>query len=153
MEGSFLGFPDGFDAARAMIDAGECSVALFFDGAVQKTATGRGIGPLLGLYDASPEAFAGAAVADKVIGRAAAMILALAGASAVYASVMSESGRDMLSLHGVKWACAELAPFIVNRDGTGMCPVEQSVADESDPAAGLRRIRRRVEELKGKAGK
>lgn len=148
MEGSLTGFPEGFEKARAMIDAGECSVALFRGGAVQRTASGRGIGPLLGIRDEAPEALCGAAAADRIIGRAAAMIMVLSGVTAAYAAVMSEAGRDMLSSHGVAWACGTLAPYIVNREGTGMCPIEQSVADERDPAEGLVKIRRRVAELK-----
>ena len=143
----FEGFPDGFAKAAALVDEKVCSLAVFRDGEVIKTAAGRGVSPLLNLFDALPETLRGAAVADQIIGKAAAMILAAAGAAAVYGAVMSEAGRDCLRAHGIPTACAVLTPHILNRQGDGLCPIEQSVAAEVDPAAGVEKIRRRLAEL------
>jgi hypothetical protein len=148
MNRPFEGFPDGFEDAAALVDAKQCALAVFRDGEVVKTAKGSGVTPLLDLFDASPETLRGAAVADKVIGKAAAMILVQAGAAAVYGSVMSEAGREYLTARGIPVACRALALRILNRQGDGLCPIEQSVADEEDPAAGVGRIRERLVELK-----
>ena len=73
--------------------------ALFENGAytlvVQKNGVtvhkdfGRGVGPALRVFDAQPELLKGALVCDTIVGKAAAAIYLLGGASAVYAETMS----------------------------------------------------------------
>lgn len=144
----FEGFPDGFAKAAALVDEKVCSLAVFRDGEVIKTAAGRGVSPLLNLFDAFPETLRGAAVADQIIGKAAAMILVAAGAAAVYGAVMSEAGRDCLRAHGIPTACAVLTPHILNRQGDGLCPIEQSVLHNGDPEEGIANIRLKLAQLK-----
>ena len=129
------------------MDEGSCSLALFGGGAVLKTAQGRGIAPLLGLFDEAPALFVHAAAADKIIGKAAAMIFVQAGVVAVYGKLMSEAGRDYLLAHGVRVAYGETASRILNRAGDGLCPIETSVLEETDPAAGIACIRARLAQL------
>ncbi len=145
------GFPKGFESAVALIE-GECAVAVCRDGEVVHSSSGRGIAPLIALYDAQPALLSGAAVADKVIGKAAAMILVKAGTSAAYGAVMSETGRDYLLSRGVTTGCGCLVARIANRSGDGLCPIEQSVLDEFDPDAGLEKIRARIAELQRAMG-
>lgn len=96
------------------------------DGAVLAARTGSGIAPLLALYEASPELLAGASVADKVIGRAAATVLVMAGVREVYGEIMSVHGAQQLSAHGIACSCGTEVPRIDNRAKDGMCPMEQS---------------------------
>ena len=144
MDARFDGFPAGFEQAVALVENELCTLALFRKGEIARTAAGRGIAPLLNVYDAEPALLLGAAVADKIIGRAAAMILARAGAKAVYGAVMSQTARDLLLAHGISASFGELVPHIVNRAGDGLCPIEQSVLEENDPAAGIEKIRARL---------
>lgn len=144
MDARFDGFPAGFEQAVALVENEICTLALFRKGEIARTAAGRGIAPLLNLYDAEPALLMGAAVADKIIGRAAAMILARAGAKDVYGAVMSQAARDLLLSHGIRACFGELVPRIANRAGDGLCPVEQSVLEENDPAAGIEKIRARL---------
>ena len=50
---------------------------------------GRGVGPALRVFDAQPELLKGALVCDTIVGKAAAAIYILGGASCVYAETMS----------------------------------------------------------------
>ncbi len=145
----FQGFPEGFDRAAALVDAGTEALAVFGDGAIVKTAQGRGVSPLLALVDAETDAktLRGAAVADRVIGKAAAMLLVYAGATAVYGAIMSEAGQYYLLAHGVTASYGKLVPRIANRSRDGMCPVEQAVLDENNPGAGIEKIRAELERM------
>lgn len=103
------------------------SVVVVKNGAVAAAKSGEGVRPLLSLYRETPELLKDASVADKVIGKAAASILALAGVKEVYGQVMSRAGASMLMRYGIPYAFGELAEYITNRRGDGMCPLEQTV--------------------------
>lgn len=79
----------------------------------------------------------GYAVADKIVGKAA-MLLVKLGVSAVYGEVASVSGVEFLRAHGVEVSYGSLVPYIVNRDKTGCCPMEQAVKDATDVEVGYR---------------
>ena len=73
----------------------------------------------------------GAKVADKVIGKGAAAMLALGGVSEVWTDVISEPACELLEKCGVELSYDEKVPFIINRTRTGRCPLE-TVCDVSD---------------------
>ena len=95
------------------------------------TSEKRGIVPLLEHWEAGR--LQGAFVADKIIGKAAAMLLILGGAKGVYGEVMSEKARELLLAARVETAFGSLAPYIINRKGDGLCPMEQAVLELDDP--------------------
>ena len=122
------------------------SVAVCRAGEVM-TRDGRGIAPLLAI--ASEEsALRGASVADLIVGKAAAMLMTYAGVSGVYAEVMSEAGERTLSEHDIPHSCGLLVPYIIDRTGKDVCPMERAVADVSDPAEAYAVLSARLEELK-----
>lgn len=93
-----------------------------------------GISPMLDLL-ADGTALSGFSAADKIVGKAAALLFVLAGVKAVYGEVMSRGAQAVLSAHRIDCDCGTLVPFIINRQGTGICPMEQAVAQIEDPAA------------------
>ena len=122
------------------------SVAVCRAGEVM-TRDGRGIAPLLAI--ASEEsALRGASVADLIVGKAAALLMARAGVSEVYAEVMSEAGERTLLEHDIPHSCGLLVPYIIDRTGKDVCPMERAVADVSDPAEAYAVLSARLEELK-----
>lgn len=134
------------DIERAKAALRGHSVAVCRAGEVM-TRDGRGIAPLLAI--ASEEsALRGASVADLIVGKAAALLMALAGVSEVYAEVMSEAGERTLSEHDIPHSCGLLVPYIIDRTGKDVCPMERAVADVSDPAEAYAVLSARLEELK-----
>ena len=117
--------------------------ALFENGAytlvVQKNGVtvhkdfGRGVGPALRVFDAQPELLKGALVCDTIVGKAAAAIYILGGASCVYAETMSVAAADFLIANGVDCACETKTEKLLNRQGTGLCPFEQAVLELERP--------------------
>ncbi len=82
------------------------------------------------------------------MGKAAAMLMTYAGVSEVYAEVMSEAGERTLSEHDIPHSCGLLVPYIIDRTGKDVCPMERAVADVSDPAEAYAVLSARLEELK-----
>ena len=134
------------DIERAKAALRGHSVAVCRAGEVM-TRDGRGIAPLLAI--ASEEnVLRGASVADLIVGKAAAMLMTYAGVSEVYAEVMSEAGERTLSEHDIPHSCGLLVPYIIDRTGKDVCPMERAVADVSDPAEAYAVLSARLEELK-----
>ena len=74
----------------------------------------------------------GAVIADKVIGKVASSILAIAGVKEIYAEVISKFAIPVLEENGIQYEYLEKVEFIKNKDNTGMCPMENKYKEESD---------------------
>jgi hypothetical protein len=93
----------------------------------------RGIAPIMKLLSEDRDLLRGTCVADKVIGKAAALLLCYAGIQMLYAKTISEHAISVLKEHALPYECGQAVPFIVNRAGDGMCPMEQLVLDITTP--------------------
>lgn len=76
----------------------------------------------------------GATVVDKIVGRAAALLCILGNVEQVMTPLASETAREVLAEAGISLRAQKMIPYIVNRDNTGMCPMEK-MANESAGAA------------------
>jgi iron complex outermembrane receptor protein len=93
----------------------------------------RGIAPIMKLLSGEEDALRGACVADKVIGKAAALLLCHAGIERLYAKIISEHAIEALRNQSLSYEFGRSVPYIVNRAGNGMCPMERLVLDISRP--------------------
>jgi len=136
--------------ALRLIKSAEASCVVIKDDEIVYTANGRGVSPLLKIFADEPDKLKNAFVVDKIIGKAAAMILAAGGARRAHGVVMSAAGRDYLIRHGIIAEYSECVDMIANRDGTDICPIERSVIDIDDPSEGLRAIGVVIDKLRSK---
>ena len=127
------------DLERAKSLLSENSLA-FCRGEFCLTRQGSGIRPLADLLlEKAP--LQDCSAADKIVGRAAALLFALAGVREVYAGVLSAGGAEVLASAGIPVRWGQKVPFIVNRRGDGPCPMEQTVAGTDDPQTALLLLR------------
>lgn len=94
----------------------------------------RGIRDLFDIFTHSLALLRGAIIADKVVGKGAAAIMAAGGIAALHTPVISRGALDLLSREGIPVTYGDAVPNIINRAGTGICPVEQLCADAVTPA-------------------
>jgi hypothetical protein len=134
------------DKARSVYQSGNYSCVLC-KGEVIHTNSLRGIAPMVEFISNSTD-LKGFAAADKIVGKAAAMLFALAGVSAVYADVMSETAIAVFEKYQIQFTCSVLTENIINRTGTGLCPMEEAVKDLTDPLEALDAIKMKIEYLK-----
>ena len=132
-------------AAVAQIQSDKAACVVLRDGAVVKTAAGRGIAPILSLYDEG--VLAGATVVDKIVGKAAAMVMTAGGVTACYALTVSAPARAWFRAHGVALEYDTCVDVIINRAGDGACPMEQTVKDLTDETEALLALRAKLEAL------
>ncbi|MDR0957883.1 MAG: DUF1893 domain-containing protein [Clostridiales bacterium] len=122
------------------IKSGEATCVVVRNGQNIYVASGHGVSPLLKLYQTEPDKFQDSFVADKIIGKAAAAIIIMGGASEVYGDVMSIAAHEYLALHNVHATYGEIAEVIHNKNENGICPIERSVLDVKEPYKCLTQI-------------
>ena len=116
------------------------------NGAV-RTFGGRGVKDLLRLLGEEPQALDGARIADKVVGKAAAALMALGKVASVYAHTISTPAVALLRQNGVEVEFAGEVHHIINRDGTGWCPMEKACRDLQSHGEMLCAIKETIAEL------
>ncbi len=107
------------------------------------TETERGLAPLLKHIQSGTD-LKGYAAADKVVGKAPAMLYALLGIKSIYAQVMSAPGYHMLSSYCILAPYGELVDNILNEDRTDICPMEKLVKDTTLPEDALKLILEKI---------
>lgn len=132
--------------ARNIFDTGEYSCVLFKNGTAY-TSTLKGVAPLVNWLNEGLD-IQGFSAADKIVGKAAAMLFVLGKIREIYAPVMSESALHLLTKNGIYASCNTLVPMIINRAGTGQCPMENAVAEVEDPAEALAVLNRTLKNLR-----
>lgn len=110
----------------------------------------KGIAPLLELAEQGKN-LSGFSAADKIVGKAAAMLYCYMGIAEVYAEVLSQAALDMFEKHGVTCSYGKLVDYIINRKGDGMCPMEVAVKNLSHPAQAVHALREKLNSLANKS--
>lgn len=93
----------------------------------------RGVIDLFNAVTSHPDLAQGAIVADKVIGLGAAFLLVKGGVTEVYAEVISRPAANELQSAGISLSYDKIVDHIINREGTGICPVERLTANAKSP--------------------
>ena len=111
------------------------------------TSEKRGVVPVLEKLEQNIN-LKGFSAADKVIGKAAAMLFHLAGVIALYGEIMSVPAKEYLEKTGIDFSYGTLTDRIINRSGDGLCPMETAVSGISDSHEGLKAIKNKLIELR-----
>ena len=127
---------------------GDKSLVIAKNGVIVAQKEGRGIAPILTAAEAGE--LKGAIVADKVIGRAAAAIAVVGGADEVRTPLAAEGAKALLESHGIRFVAEKTVPLILNREGTGSCPMEAAVKGCDEPAQMVSKIKETLERIKAK---
>lgn len=112
-----------------------------------RTFSRRGVADLFNLVADEPDFLRGASVADRVIGRGAALLLVKGGAREVYAQVISSGALEVLRCAGIETSFGKEVPNIINRTGTDICPVEKLTASTSSPDEAYERIKQFLDSM------
>ncbi len=75
----------------------------------------------------------GAVVADRVAGKALALLCVYSGINQVYAEVLSRKAQVVFEENGVGFEWKEIVDNVLDMNKTGFCPFEKVAADISNP--------------------
>ena len=124
------------------------SLLIYRDGEVVFSSASRGIRPLLDAIDAlSREELRGAVVADKIVGRAAALLIVYMEAAEVHAALISKTAKEVLRRHGLGPHFAREVQAIKGREGVAICPFERLIQGVSDPEEAYEKIKAKMAEF------
>jgi hypothetical protein len=129
------------ELARQTLQAESLAFALVRDGTLIASGKDYGVRQLLAATERLGTAIRGASLADKVVGKAVALIVAHSGIREVDTTIASEGAVALLKGRGIPLHVRTVVPFIRNRRGDGLCPMEQTTLPYDDPAIGVARLR------------
>ena len=124
---------DDLHLAASVLEQGR-SVVVVKGGRVLAARDGFGLKPLLEIACSLGREMEGASLADKVVGIAVAKLAVHFGVKEVYGHVVSEPAREELSKKGIPLTYERLVPYIMNKDGTDLCPMERLALGAITPA-------------------
>ena len=110
----------------------------------------HGVKPLLGWVGEGKD-FSGHGAADQVVGKAAALLYVCLGVRDLYARVISDLAARVFEENGVSFSYEEKVPCIINRTKDGLCPMEQTVLNVSDPEEAVTLLRNKAAQMAGSA--
>ncbi|MBR5638592.1 MAG: DUF1893 domain-containing protein [Muribaculaceae bacterium] len=99
-----------------------------------------GVKDLFNLVATRRQVLEGAYVADRVIGRGAALLLVLSHVERVYAQLISSHAVQVLQDAEIMVDYDKMVQCIMNRDGTDMCPVEKLTMTVTQPDLAFEKI-------------
>ena len=102
----------------------------------------RGVVPLMKLLQEDKSQLLDSIVVDKVIGKAAALLMVFAGVKEVFTPTISSPAVEVFKNHDIKITFDSEVDRIINRKGDGLCPMETLCLDIDNPEEAFFRISR-----------
>ena len=125
---------EDIDLARSLLEKDKWNLVIVKNGQVLFRSRGRGIAPFFDAVQSLDESLHNAAMADRIVGLAVAMLCLHAHIASVYADVASDAALDMLQKNGVVVEAADTVSHISNADGTDLCPFEKLAGSCQKPS-------------------
>ena len=134
---------DLLEQAKESLTESNATFVMIWDGKTEISER-RGVAPILNLLREDRDSLEGGYVADKVIGKAAALLLMYGRITALYTRVISSHALNVLKDSGIHVVYDKLVPYVINRDGTDMCPMEKLVLEIGDPEDAFEVLDRKI---------
>jgi hypothetical protein len=101
----------------------------------------RGISGFLEATEVLGSRLRGASAADRIVGKAVALLCLHGGVRAVYASVMSRRAKEVLERWGVQILWSELVENILGSCPPEACPFESLAEEINDPSTAYKKLK------------
>ena len=121
------------DIAKSRLYKKEFTLVVVKNGKVLFETRSHRIAGFLSAIEQLDATLEGATVADRVAGKAVALLCVYAGISDVYAGVLSRKAKAVFEEYGISCEWKELVDNILDLNRNGVCPFEKAAADISDP--------------------
>ena len=116
---------EDIDLARSILEEDKWNLVVVKEGRVLFGSKERGIAPFFQAVQSIGKGLHNAAVADRIVGLAVAMLCLHARVRSVYGGTVSQEAFDMLRKKGVAIDSKNTVTHISNYDGTDLCPFEK----------------------------
>lgn len=116
------------------------TIVIYKNDASVFTSDDRGVAPLMRLLKEDKTQLKDSVVVDKVIGKAAALLMAYGEVKEVYTPTISSPAIQVFKNHDIKITFDKEVDRIINRKGDGLCPMESLCINIDNPAEAFLRI-------------
>ena len=130
------------------LDASSLSLMVYNGSEVIFQSGSKGVRPYLEAIDALGARLKGTLIVDKIVGRAAALLLLYTGAAEVHAGVINPGGRKLIEDAGVRLFYDKEIDHIKTVDGRIYCPFESMVQGINDPVVAFHAVVEKMKSLK-----
>ena len=127
-------------AKKRLLEKG-ITLSIFKDGEVIFESASRGISGFLEAIEKFGSKLEGSSVADRVVGKAIALLCVYAEVENVYAVTLSKEAKSVFEKHAVYHEWKNLVENILATNKTGICPFEKLAKETSDPKEAYRKIK------------
>jgi len=132
---------DDLELAENELKSRNVNLVIVKNGAVLYQSAASGMKGLLQAIEEYNGDLAGTAVADKIVGRAAAMLCVYSRVKSVFAITMTEGALRLLTNNQVANKFERYVHKLMNSQGTDICPFEKAIRDLDDPKEAFKTLR------------
>jgi hypothetical protein len=125
---------EDIDLAHSLLEEEKWNLVIVKGGQVLFSSRERGVAPFFQAVQSMGKSLHNAAVTDRIVGLAVAMLCLHARVASVYADIASQGALDMLKRKGVTVSSQNTVPHISNYDGTDLCPFEKLAGNCQKPS-------------------
>jgi hypothetical protein len=128
------------EMARKRIHDKGLRLSIVRDGHLIYESASRGACGFLDAIESKGTALRGASVADRVVGKAIALLCAYVKVKAVYAIALSKEAEAVLKHHFIHYELDEAVDRILDNDQATLCPFEKLVSGISNPKVAYEKL-------------
>ena len=140
------------ERAREILKEEKWSLVIVKNGEVIFSSSSSGINSILQAIEDFGDRISGASVADKVVGKAAALLFAYSRIKGAYAVILSIEGLNTLRENRILVDYESLVPRILDKSGKDICPFEKIVLEVESPSQAYKELKRAAKEIMRKQG-
>ncbi len=128
------------EIAKSRLAQEDLTLVIVRNGHVVFESGSHGISGVLEAVRESGKELVGASAADRVVGKAVALLCVYAHVREVFACILSRAARDVLQRNGILVHWDSLVDRVSDSETDGMCRYEKLVAEINDPTGGYRKL-------------
>jgi len=135
------------DIAKNTLKKNNDTLVIVKKGSVLFETNSPGIRGLVTAIERIGKGLKGSAVADKLVGEAAAQLCAYSNVHKVFAVTLSHCGKDVLEKNKIGYEYENLVPHILNRKKTDLCPFEKLVTGCRSPEEAYEKLKQHIDKI------
>ena len=121
------------ELAKKQLYSKQLTLAIAKNGRVIYETDAHRISGFMRAIDTLGTQLCGASIADKVVGKALALLCVYAGIREVYAEVLSKKAQELFDQNQITCQWLQMVENVLDLNKTGVCPFEKAASEITNP--------------------
>jgi hypothetical protein len=130
--------------AKSMLISDNLSIIFIKKGRILYQSSEKSLTPFINALEICGGHLRGSSLADRLMGKAAALLAIYAGIQSTYALTMSSDAIRFLKQYNIGLSFGNKVNEILNTTGTGICPFEKKMLNIDDPEEAYKLLRNKL---------